>query len=128
MLFKIAPYIAVIVSLIIWVLSQNENRKHEIFKERLKRRVDMFDGLLPDMSKFVDAMNHNSGIEVLQNAANKTGSYRAKMMCYGTMEEQEIYIRFIDSINEKDFFRVKNANAQLVSSILKSIRSEIGME
>ncbi|WP_287995565.1 hypothetical protein, partial [Acidiphilium sp.] len=64
MLFKIAPYIAVIVSLIIWALSQNENRKHEIFKERLKRRVDMFDGLLPDMSKFVDAMNHNSGIEV----------------------------------------------------------------
>ncbi|HQT86077.1 MULTISPECIES: hypothetical protein [Acidiphilium] len=128
MLFKIAPYIAVIVSLIIWALSQNENRKHEIFKERLKRRVDMFDGLLPDMSKFVDAMNHNSGIEVLQNAANKIGSYRAKMMCYGTMEEQEIYIRFIDSINEKEFFRVKNANAQLVSSILKSIRSEIGME
>lgn len=56
-LTALAPYAAMLITVVVWALIQRANRKHEIFKERLRKRVDMFDGLLPEIGRFIDPVN-----------------------------------------------------------------------
>ena len=133
-LIDVAPYVAMLISVFVWALTQWANRKHEIFKERLKKRVDMFDGLLPEISKFVTAANLNDDGEAnaktarLQGAIDRFGDYRIKMLCYGTDEERHAYEEFIDTIEKRNMTLLIKKNKILVDLVRKNLRAELGIE
>jgi hypothetical protein len=134
-LTSIAPYVAVAVTVIVWTLTQRANRKHEIFKERLKRRVEMFDGLLPEISKFIDALKQYNGddsnteaVQACQEACEKLGSYRVKMLCYGTDEERHVYEEYVDCINQRRIEVLEERNKTLVDLIRKNLRTELAIK
>ena len=131
---EIAPYAAIAVTLIVWTLTQRANRKHEIFKERLKRRVEMFDGLLPEISKFVTAcsLNNEDQLEIktarLQEGIDQFRIYRVKLLCYGMIEEQQAFEEFVDAIDNKDIDLLRGKNKILVNLIKKNLRAEVGLK
>jgi hypothetical protein len=132
---EIAPYAAIAATIVVWSLTQKANRKHEIFKERLKRRVEMFETLLPEISRFVDAVRQFGGnesnaeaVRACQDAINKLGSYRVKMLCYGTNEEQRVYEEFIDAIENHRMDVLSERNERLVNLVRKNLRSELGIK
>ncbi len=132
---EIAPYVAMTVTVIVWLLTQKANRKHEIFKERLKRMVDMFDGLLPAIGKFIAALklyngdNENANaVQACQTAFELPGDYRIKMLCYGTSEELKIYEEFIDVIDRRNMDVYADKNNTLVELVRKNLRAELGID
>lgn len=132
---EIAPYAAIAATIIVWTLTQRANRKHEIFKERLKRRVEMFDALLPEISRFVDALfryggdeSNKEAIQACQDAFNKLGSYRVKMLCYGTGEEQRVYEEFIDAVDKRKMDVLADKNRNLVDLVKKNLRKELDIK
>ncbi|MGO9484401.1 MAG: hypothetical protein ACLPX9_07435 [Rhodomicrobium sp.] len=134
-LSEIAPYIAMVVTIIVWVLTQRENRRHEIFKERLKRRVDMFDGLLPAISTFIAAVKLYNGderntnaVQECQKALELLGDYHTKMLCYGTDGERHILEEFLDAINKRNISALPDKNSRLVDLVRKNLRAELGID
>jgi hypothetical protein len=132
---KFAPYIAISVTLLVWVLTQRANRKHEVFKERLKKRVDMFDKLLPEIGNFVTAVklyNENMQNVDAEQAANSAwkqlGDHRIKILCYGTEEEINIYEEFISIVERRESTSYADANNKLVDLVRKNFRTELGIK
>jgi hypothetical protein len=135
MLSAIAPYFAVVVTVIVWALTQRANRKHEVFKERLKRRVEMFDGLLPEVANFVTGLKrwdndkeNEAALRMCRDAFNELGSYRIKIICYGTTEERMLYERLIDAIEKRDVVGLPDANNKLVYLVKQNLRKELGIK
>ena len=133
-LSDLSPYVAMFVTVIVWSLTQRANRKHEIFRERLKRRVEMFDGLLPEISHFITAIklyNEDNGNEKAtrdaQIAFDSLGDYRIKMFCYGTDNERKIYEELIETINSKNMKEYADKNNRLVDLVRKNLRAELGI-
>lgn len=134
-LSEIAPYIAMAVTIIVWAFTQRENRRHEIFKERLKRRVDMFDGFLPAIDTFIAAVklynednSNTNAVQAYQKALKLLGDYRTKMLCYGTDEERNIYEEFIAAINERNIGALRDKHSRLVDLARKNLRAELGID
>jgi hypothetical protein len=131
-LAAIAPYLAITATVIVWALTQRANRKHEIFKERLKRRVDLFDSLLPEIANFVTSLKR---MEEPSRKADATaaclkafellGDYRVKIHLYGTEEEQRRYEEFIGAIDKRDVKIFSEKNNSLADLMIKNLRAEL---
>jgi hypothetical protein len=116
------------VTVIIWILTQRQNRKSEIFKERLKRRMEMFDGLFQRIVNFNNAYKkyqNNNSLDELQKEAVTLGNYRQKIFCYGTEEEYNIYCDLIKSIDESNTSLFLKKHAELVDLARKNLRIEL---
>jgi hypothetical protein len=134
-LIHTAPYVAIAATAIIWILTQRVNRTHEIFKERLKRRVEMFDSLLPVMSEVVDAYYQYGGEEskteaaqACRNAVHKMGSYRVKMRCYGNDDEKRVYEEYMKTIEDRKMDKLVEQHNLVVDLALKNLRMELGFK
>ncbi len=95
----------------------------------------MFDSLLPEISKFVDALHQYNGdesdtkaVQACQEAFYSLGSYRVKMLCYGTDEEQRVYEEYIHTIDQRKLDVLAQRNKTLVDLILKNLRLELGIK
>lgn len=125
-----------VVAVIVWTLTQRANRKHEIFKERFRRRVDMFDSLLPDIANFVYTMpryfadpENQQFLEESRKDLEKLCSYRVKMLCWGTKGEQQAFEEFLDAIeNYEQLVDLPRKNEELVDLVLKNLRKETDIE
>lgn len=132
---EFAPYAAIIVTLIVWTLTQRANRRHEIFKERLRRRVEMFDAILPDIAKFVIAITEynkdnysKKAAEACEEACIVLGVHRIKMLCYGTDKEQKAYEEYVNAINERNLKLLKEKNNTLVELVRLNLRRELHLK
>jgi hypothetical protein len=130
-----APYAALAVTILVWALTQRSNRKHEVFKERVKRRVEMFDGLLPlmvQLSEVLQRLNIHPEDQDAIAQANVTckllGDYRVKMLCYATDEERNAYEEVVDAINKKDQATFPKRHNKLVDLARKNLRNELGIK
>jgi Flp pilus assembly protein TadB len=135
LLTDLAPYVALAVTILVWVFTQRANRQHELFKERTKRRVDLFDGLLPEMAQLSEALERlNKNLQdqdaraLADSTCKKLAGFRVKMLCYGTDDERRAYEEFIDAINQKDQERFPRNHNCLVDLARKNLRRELGIK
>ena len=133
-LSEIAPYMALLVTVIIWYLTQRANRQHEIFKEKLKRRVELFDGLIPAIADFLSALNNLEKNKSDPESNSKATAavmvlwdYRIKMLCYGTTEECKLFNKLKDEIENRNPAGVVLANNAFVDLVLINLRKELNI-
>ncbi len=95
----------------------------------------MFDGLLPELANFVTGLRRwevNKENEAAQQmcleAFNALGTYRIKMICYGTNEERVLYESLIDAIEKRDIINFPETNNALVDLVKQNLRKELGIK
>lgn len=132
LLTTLAPYVALAVTIAVWISTQRANRKHEVFKERVKRRVDMFDGLLPTMAQLSEALSilnkspeDRNALALANSALKSLGDFRVKMLCYGTTAEKRVFEEFVETVNKKDMISLGARHNTLVGLATQSLRKEL---
>ncbi len=106
-----------------WLVSRWQDRNHEIFRERLQRRLDMFncvvDAILPFLNPRPD------GTPDVTNA-KKLEAARVKMQLYGYNHERAAYEQFIACLNRRDLPGVLKSLGELTPIVTSNLRKELG--
>jgi hypothetical protein len=105
-----------------WNKNAEENRKHHIFQERLKRRLAMFDSLLPVVKKI-----NKSGVLEQHDLDNLAKAWVA-IQLYGYESEIAILTKFIKAVENAHENRgeVPKEDMKDVPTLLLKLRTELG--
>lgn len=107
-----------------WNKNAEENRKHHIFQERLKKRLAMFDSFLPVVRKI-----NKSGVLERHDLDDLEKAYVAVQL-YGNKSEIDILTKFVDAVenakNNKN--KVPIEAMKDVPSLLLKVRDELGFQ
>jgi hypothetical protein len=109
-----------------WLFSRWKDRNHEIFKERLKRRLDMYDSvivaILPFLNPGPDGHVNLSSPELNE----KLSSARTKIQLYGYSDEISEYELFLSFLLAKKLPEINSSLRRLSAMITTKIRKELG--
>ncbi|MGB8601534.1 MAG: hypothetical protein WCD42_04980 [Rhizomicrobium sp.] len=111
---------AILIAMKGWKKNAEENRKHQIFQERLRKRLEMFDHLLPvvKMINEADKSNQCDNIEKAYDA----------IQLYGYQDEIDKFEKFVAAVRAATQNGRKVSTAELVDipPLLLKIRDELG--
>ena len=126
--------IAAVIVILGWFVNSYLNKKHEITKRRIDKRLEVLqsiiESILFEVSKNADkAFTQKDFKDKLERA-------RAKIQMFGYKKEIQIYEDFIDSLNmkatteEEKNVKLKRINESMARLPLMkdSLRSELGLE
>ena len=117
---------AIVVTVVGWLYEKAKDRQHEIFKERLKRRLDMYDSVIVALLPFANAANANDSVNLSASLKKDLETARTKMQLFGYNDEKESFERFISTIPKKDMVELNKCLKQLIPLIPSKLRSELG--
>lgn len=108
-----------------WLFSRWKDRTHEIFKERLKKRLDMHDSVFEALMPFIN--NKDGQINLDENAlSEKLSLARTKVQLYGYKYEIEAYELFISQLKEIDINGINCSLRKLTPMMVNKLRIELG--
>jgi hypothetical protein len=107
-----------------WLFSRWKDRNHELFKERLKKRLEMYDSVVEAMLPFLNP--GPDGALDLTGLGDKLSTARTKMQLYGYDDEISEYECFVSCINARDVSGLNDSLKRLSPMILKKLRKELG--
>jgi hypothetical protein len=113
--------IGLIIAVCGWEYSRWKDRKHELFKERLKRRLDMHDSAFEAFLPFTNAKDGKPDID-----ADKLSIARTKIQLYGHEDEIAAYELFVSRLTAKDIDGVNSSLGQLIPLMVTRLRKELG--
>lgn len=108
-----------------WLFIRWKDRKHEIFKERLKKRLDMFDAVIDAILPF---LNSDNGVIDLETGelSKRLSSARTKVQLFGYKDEINIYEEFVASLKERNVDSVNRLSGIVAHTIVTKLRHELG--
>jgi hypothetical protein len=113
--------IGLVVAVCGWEYSRWKDRRHELFKERLKRRLDMHDSAFEAFLPFTNAKDGRPEVD-----ADKLEKARTKIQLYGHEDEIAAYERFVSRLNAGDVDGVNSSLGQLIPLMVAKLRNELG--
>jgi len=128
-LSEFSPYIATAVTVTIWLVNQKINRNHEIFKERLKRRADLFDEVSDVLVSLNSEMRNYIRTKSNENELGKAFvefcKYKFKMDLYGTKDEIECYKNIMTAFDERNDDKFRDSYAKFIELITSTTREDL---
>jgi hypothetical protein len=109
-----------------WIFSRWKDRNHEIFKERLKKRLDMYDSLVEAILPFLNPGPDGSVTLSSSSLEEKLAAARTKIQLYGYSDEISEYEVFLSSLIAKNLPEVNSSLKRLSTMITEKLRKELG--
>ncbi|WP_417832576.1 hypothetical protein [Terasakiella sp.] len=105
-----------------WYIKVKQDRKFEIFKRRLDMRMKAFESVLPVLKHISEKkdLNHPEMKEWLESS-------RSLFQLYANKEEEDLFEKFIEGINENDLEKVNSVLPQISLMVVDSIRKDLGL-
>lgn len=122
LLGTLAPFVTIIVTVILFVINRALERKHERFKKYLDKRIIVVDEAINVLLKF-GTPNPFGNPDFLPRL-EKT---RGEVQLFGTDKEQVLFEHLITAIEAKDIPKINIITASLVKLFADSLRSEFGL-
>jgi len=108
-----------------WLFSRWKDRTHEIFKERLKNRLDMYDCLFDALLPF--ANNKDGSVDLDSDKLSEKLSFtRTKIQLYEYKDEIDEYELFIKKLKNNDINGVNCSLQKLSPMMVNKLRKELG--
>lgn len=110
-----------------WLFSRWKDRSHELFKERLKKRLDMHDSVIEAMRPYLDA-SHTDGTVTMgtQELSERVGTARRKIHLFGYADEITEYENFVAAAIAANGEKLSRSLETLSPMIIGKIRKELG--
>lgn len=107
-----------------WLFSRWKDRNHEIFKERLKRRLDMYDSIVDALLPFFNPKNGQVDLDG-DTLSAKLSVASTKIQLFGYQDETDEFKSFISKLKDKDLDGVNCSLKKLSPMIVNNIRKEL---
>lgn len=125
MLASLAPYVTILVTVILFFINRWMERRHEVFKRSLDFRIAMRNDLLEFIDYMIDLSK--KGTEDANFPARVFG-LRRKVMLFGTDAEYELFEKFGTAFfTEKNVKKANQLGNELIVLFTNNIRKELGM-
>ncbi|MGA3345952.1 MAG: hypothetical protein ABSC76_13895 [Terracidiphilus sp.] len=109
-----------------WIFTRWKDRNHEIFKERLKKRLDMYDSLVAAILPFLNPGPDGAVSASSSSLAEMLGAARTKIQLYGYSDEISEYESFLSYLTARNLAEVNHSLKRLSTMITKKLRKELG--
>jgi hypothetical protein len=109
-----------------WIFSRWKDRNFEIFKERLKKRLDMYDSMVDALLPFFNPGPDGQLTVDSDLLGEKLGAARTKIQLYGYSDEISEYESFLSFLVAKNLREVNNSLQRLSTMVTKKLRKELG--
>lgn len=108
-----------------WLFSRWKDRNHEVFKERLRKRMEMHDAVIAAALPFLNPVDGKVvlGKEELDGLLSAA---RTRVNLYGYSDEIDGFECFIRNLLAEDVAGVTAALATLMPLIIKKMRKDLG--
>ncbi len=119
----LAPWISIIIAVVLWFLSSERDRKQERFKKYLDRRIDT----LEEAIRVLFLFDVPDPFQKTPNLVEQVESVRSKIQIFGTDEEVKLFEEFIKKLEHKNIEELRTFIPQLRRNIANSYRHELGL-
>lgn len=112
-----------------WFYSKWKDRKHEIFRERLKRRLEMYDSVIDAIRPLIYAPVDSDGgkhIDFNDEMNDRLREAHLKISIYGYSDEISAFQSLADKMAEKNGPGAAHSLNVLTEMLVKKIRTELG--